>query len=183
MIFSIDQRLVESLQRNRLENRGDLRDSSGTDEQRGQSEHESIDGGQRWGAVPRTTADDQLMLQDQGLGDNGANTTGSHELGKGDDKLNREKKQVTHRQGRLPWTQLSTILLVYSAHGRICELAPDTVADQKGRFTPSTWRIVHSPRQVRAKSVPSQCQVSAGRPASRILLEPSPRRPSGEGCG
>ncbi len=43
-----------------------------------------------------TAADDQLMLQEQGLGDDGVESAGSRPLGDGDDKLKREEKQVTH---------------------------------------------------------------------------------------
>ncbi|MGH8290890.1 MAG: hypothetical protein ACREV7_18070 [Steroidobacteraceae bacterium] len=53
------------------------------------------------------------MLQEQGLGDDGANTAGTHELRKSDDELNREEDQVTHRQGRLPWPPFRTRLLRY----------------------------------------------------------------------
>ena len=85
-----------------LQNRCELGDSSGTHEQREQSEHESIDGGQRWGAPTRTAADDQLMLEEQRFGDDGANTAGQGELGQGDDQLNREENQIAHRHGKLP---------------------------------------------------------------------------------
>ncbi len=52
------------------------------------------------------------MLQEQGLGDDRANTAGTHEPGDGDDQLNREEKQISHRQGRLPGTPCSARLLV-----------------------------------------------------------------------
>ena len=42
------------------------------------------------------------MLQEQGLGDDGVDTGGSHQLGDGDDELKREERKVTHPEGRLP---------------------------------------------------------------------------------
>ena len=42
------------------------------------------------------------MLQEQGLGDDGVHAAGSHELGEGDDQLNRKEKQVAHPKERLP---------------------------------------------------------------------------------
>jgi len=116
-IFSIDQRLVESQQRRRLENRGELRDSSVTHEQRDQSEHESIDCGQGRGASTGTAADDQLVLQQQRLGNDGANATGPREPGQGNEQLHREKKHVAHRGGRLSETAVSTRLLELGAAG------------------------------------------------------------------
>ena len=53
------------------------------------------------------------VLKQQRFGDDGADTAGARELGQSDDQLHREKKQVTHRQGRLPGTPFSTRLLVY----------------------------------------------------------------------
>jgi hypothetical protein len=65
----------------RLENRGDLRDSSGTHEQRHQSEHESIDCAQRGGASTGTSADEELLFKQQRFGRDGADTAGARELG------------------------------------------------------------------------------------------------------
>jgi len=98
-----------------LENRSDIHDSSGTHEQRHQSEHESIDCGQGWGAPTGTAADEELLFKQQRLGNYGADTAGAGELGQGDDQLHREKKQVTHRQSRLSKTPFSTRLLAYGA--------------------------------------------------------------------
>ena len=95
-IFSINKRLVESQQRSRLKHCGELRDSSGTHEQRHQSEHESIDCGQRRRSSSGTAADEELMLQEQRLGDDRANAAGAHHLGKSDDQLNGQEEQTAH---------------------------------------------------------------------------------------
>jgi len=100
---------------NRLENRGELRDSPGTHEQRDQSEYESISCGQRRGASTGPAGDEELLLKQQRLGNDGADTAGSCELGQSDSQLHREKKQVTHRRRSLPGTPVSTRLLVYGA--------------------------------------------------------------------
>jgi len=114
-IFSIDQRLVESQQRRRLENRCELRDSSGTHEQRDQSEHESIHCGQGRGASTGTAADNQLVLQQQRLGNDGADATGPREPNQDNEQLHREKKHVAHRGGRLSETAVSTRVLELGA--------------------------------------------------------------------
>src|ERR1700722_6572121 len=55
------------------------------------------------------------MPQEQGLGDDGVDTAGSHQLGDGDEKLKRKEKQVTHPEGRLPGMPRSTRLLADGA--------------------------------------------------------------------
>lgn len=116
----------------RSPNLGDLHDSSGTHEQNDPPEHESIDRGQGRGrgAATGTAADDQCSLQQQRLGDDGVDAAGTSELGEGDNQLHREKEQVTHRQGRLPWTPISARLLICggsrhrlanSPHRQLCQ--------------------------------------------------------------
>ena len=92
---------MKSQQRSRLQNRGKLRDASGTDEQRQQSEHESIKGVQGRRTPTRTAANDHVMLEEQRFGDDGADTAGAGELGQGDDQLSREENQIAHRRGGL----------------------------------------------------------------------------------
>jgi hypothetical protein len=67
------------------------------------------------GTVTGTAADEELLFKQQRLGHDGADTAWARELGYGDDQLHRDKNQVAHRQGRLPWTLFSTKLLVYGA--------------------------------------------------------------------
>ena len=81
-------------------------------EQGYQAEHKSIDRGQRRGASTGTAADNQLVLEQQRFGDDGADPAGARELGQGDDQLRREEKQITHRRGRLPGIPVSTRLPV-----------------------------------------------------------------------
>ncbi len=63
------------------------------------------------GASTGTTADDQLVLQQQRFGNNRADTAGAREPGQGDEQMYHEKKQVAHRRARLPGIPVSTRLL------------------------------------------------------------------------
>jgi hypothetical protein len=55
----------------------------------------------RFGAPsPRSAADEQLLLQQQGFSHNGAYSVGAHELGDGAQQLDSEYKQVNHRHRR-----------------------------------------------------------------------------------
>ena len=73
----------------------------------------TIDCGQGWGASTGTAANNQLVFKQKRFRDDGADAAGTREFGQGDDQLRREKKQVTHRQGRLPWTRFSARLRIY----------------------------------------------------------------------
>ena len=66
-IFAIDQCLVELQQGCRLDERAQLPEPARAHEQRGQSEHHAIEGGEIWSAMAGAIADEQLMLQHQGL--------------------------------------------------------------------------------------------------------------------
>ena len=52
--------------------------------QRGQAEDEAIDGREIGRPLPGAITDEQLVLEQQGLGGDGADTTGAKELRKGD---------------------------------------------------------------------------------------------------
>ena len=56
-------------------------------------------------------ADNQLVLEQQRLGDDGADAAGAREPGQGDEQMYHEKKQVAHRRARLPGIPVSTRLL------------------------------------------------------------------------
>lgn len=83
-ILSIHQGPVELEQRCRLDQRAKLRYPMRAYEQRGQSENEAVKGREIRRSLPRTIANEQLMLQQQGLGDDGAQTARSEQLRKGD---------------------------------------------------------------------------------------------------
>jgi hypothetical protein len=53
-------------------------------------------GGQIRGALAGAITDEQLMLQQQGLGGNSADTTGPQEFGKGSQQVNDEEKYFPH---------------------------------------------------------------------------------------
>jgi hypothetical protein len=55
-----------------------------THEQRGQAKDEAIDGREIGRPLPGAITDEQLVLEQQGLGGDGADTTGAKELRKGD---------------------------------------------------------------------------------------------------
>ena len=59
----IDQRFVELEQRCRLDQRAKLRNSTWAHEQCCESEHEAVERGQIWGALPGSGADQKLMLE------------------------------------------------------------------------------------------------------------------------
>ena len=63
---------------------------------RGESENKAIEGGEIRGALARAIGDQQLVLEEQRLGGDGACTTSAHEFGDGDDKVNREDEEVAH---------------------------------------------------------------------------------------
>ena len=71
------------------------------------------------------------MLQEQGLGNDGVNTAGARELGQGDDQLNREEKQVTHRHERLPGAPGSARLLQMGGSGYDSGIRTPQAADHR----------------------------------------------------
>lgn len=50
--------------------------------------------------MPGAIADEQLVLQQQGLGGDGADTTGAKELRKGDQQVDGKDEDFTHRANR-----------------------------------------------------------------------------------
>ncbi len=59
-----------------------------------------------------TASDDQLVFQQQRLGDNRADAAGARKLGQSDEPMYCKKKQVTHRRSSLPGAPVSTRLPV-----------------------------------------------------------------------
>ena len=91
------------------------------------------------------------MLQEQGLGDDGVDTAGSHQLGDGDDKLKREEKQVTHPEGRLPGMPRRTRLLADGASRYDLRIrTPQVVDDQEGSVAfNGRYRVIAASRSAK----------------------------------
>jgi len=70
-------------------------------EQRGQAEDEAIYGREIGRPLPGAIADEQLMLEQQGLGGDGAHATGAKELREGDQQVNGQDEDVSHRANRI----------------------------------------------------------------------------------
>ena len=88
--FRYHQRLVELEQRCRLDERAEFRNPVGAHEQRGQSEHRANERGQIWGAAWRAITDQDLMLEQQRLCQDGAHATGAQESHEGGQQVDRE---------------------------------------------------------------------------------------------
>jgi len=91
---------VEPEQCRRPDQRARLREPLRTHEQRGHAEHESIDGGEIGRPLPAAITDEQLVLEQQGLGGHGADATGAKELRKGDQQVDGKDEDLSHRANR-----------------------------------------------------------------------------------
>ena len=67
---------------------------------RGEAEDEAIDGREIGRPLPGAITDEQLVLEQQGLGGDGADATGTKELRKGDQQVDGKDQDVTHRANR-----------------------------------------------------------------------------------
>ena len=114
-VFAIHQGLVELEQRCRLDERAKLRNPARAHEQRGQSEHQAIKGGEIRSAMAGAIADDQLMLQQQRLGSDGTNATWAKEFRERDQQVDGENEEVAHGANR----NMTTGPRKTARHGRI----------------------------------------------------------------
>ena len=96
-ILAVDQSFVKSVQGGRLENRGDLTDTARADEQCRQTQKESIQGGQIRRPLPGAIHDQQLVLEYQRFGGDGANAARSHHLSEGNEQVDSQKDEIAHR--------------------------------------------------------------------------------------
>ena len=71
-----------------------------THEQRGQAEDEAIDGREIGRPLPGAITDEQLVLEQQGLGGDGADAAGAKELRKGDQQVDGKDEDLSHRANR-----------------------------------------------------------------------------------
>ena len=69
-------------------------------EQRGQAEDEAIDGGEIGRPLPGAITDEQLVLEQQGLGGDGADAAGAKELREGDQQVDGKDEDLSHRAKR-----------------------------------------------------------------------------------
>jgi len=67
---------------------------------RGETEDEAIDGREIGRPLPGAITDEQLVLEQQGLGGDGAHSTGAKELRKGDQQVDGKDEDFTHRANR-----------------------------------------------------------------------------------
>ena len=64
---------------------------------RGEADDEAIDGREIGRPLPGAITDEQLVLEQQGLGGDGADATGAKELRKGDQQVDGKDGDFTHR--------------------------------------------------------------------------------------
>ena len=69
-------------------------------EQRGQAEEEAIRRSEIGRPLPGAITDEQLVLEQQGLGGNGADAAGAEELREGDQQVNGKDEDFSHRANR-----------------------------------------------------------------------------------
>jgi hypothetical protein len=69
-------------------------------EQRGQAEDEAIDGTEIGRPLPAAITDEQLVLEQQGLGGDGADAAGAKELREGDQQVDGKDEDFSHRANR-----------------------------------------------------------------------------------
>ena len=67
---------------------------------RGEAEDEAIDGREVGRPLPGAITDEQLVLEQQGLGGDGADATGAKELRKGDQQVDGKDEDFTHWANR-----------------------------------------------------------------------------------
>jgi len=67
---------------------------------RGEGEDEAIGGSEIGRPMPGAIADEQLVLEQQGLGGDGADATGAEELRNGDQQVDGKNEDVAHRVER-----------------------------------------------------------------------------------
>jgi hypothetical protein len=67
---------------------------------RGESEEEAIDGSEIGRPLPAAITDEQLVLEQQGLGGDGADAPGAKELRKGDQQVDGKDEDLSHRANR-----------------------------------------------------------------------------------
>jgi len=94
------QGLVELEQCRRPDQRAKLREPVRTHEQRGHAEDEAIDGSEIGRPLPAAITDEQLVLEQQGLGGDGADAAGAKELRKGDQQVDGKDEDLSHRANR-----------------------------------------------------------------------------------
>lgn len=73
-----------------------LPDAVRAQEQRGESPHEAIAGGQMRRAMSGAMADEQLLLEQQGLCGDGMSPAWAKKLGEGDQQVNIEDETLAH---------------------------------------------------------------------------------------
>src|SRR5271169_3495239 len=100
MIFAFLERLVESQQGLGFQDDGKLGKPADRDEQRCKAQNEAIGRIQVRCPPPRSTTDEQLLLQQQGFSHDGAYSAGAHELGDCGQQMDGEYEQVNHRHRR-----------------------------------------------------------------------------------
>src|SRR5215471_6005542 len=95
-VLSIAQRTVEMQQGGRFQNDGGTKDTCRAQEQGTQAGDDPIRGTQVGRALAPAIEDEQLMPDQHGLGDNGAESTRPHQSGQGDDQMNEYDSEVAH---------------------------------------------------------------------------------------
>jgi hypothetical protein len=105
-ILAIHQRLVEFEQRGRFHDCGKLRDATGADKERDQSEHKTIDGAEIRGTLPGAIADDELLLEQQRFRGHRAHAARAQQFRYGYEKVNCEEQQIAHELHTITPTNL-----------------------------------------------------------------------------
>jgi len=83
---------VQPKERRRLDHCCEFRQPRGADEESRQSKDKAIKRRQIWRALSGSPGDDELVLEQQGLGRDGADAASSREFGERDDQVNREEE-------------------------------------------------------------------------------------------
>jgi len=99
-VLALHQGRVEFEQCRRPDQRAKPRQPVRAHEQRREAENEAIDGGEIGRPLPGAIADEQLVLQQQGLRGDGADATGAKELRKGDQQVDGKDDDFSHRANR-----------------------------------------------------------------------------------
>ena len=88
---------MELEQCGRAEDRSDFRDTPAAYEQRGQSEHKSVEAGQIPRALSGTVNDHELMLEQQRFRGDSACATRAEEFRDGDEQVYYQEEQIAHQ--------------------------------------------------------------------------------------
>ena len=151
-VLALHQGRVEFEQCRRPDQRAKPRQPVRAHEQRREAENEAIDRREIGRPLPGAVADEQLVLEQQGLGGDGADATGAEQLCEGDQQVDDKDEDFSHRANRTTAAgarKTARSVWISSdyefATHRLAECnrwKPNAVAPQNGNSHPARDRVI-----------------------------------------